>query len=110
MKKTCPPPATTRHDKGFTLLEVVVAVVILGVAYVAVMQNLSLSTQNILRIQKSGEGIFEQSLQLEEILLEQDEEAFGDAEVYRKGTRLQLVIINSEDNRLKTLKLTKITL
>ncbi len=110
MKKPCVPPAKKRHEEGFTLLEVVVAVVILGVAYVAVMQNLSLSTQNILRLQKSGESIFEQALQLEGILLDRDETALGDAEVYSKGARLQLVVVNSEDNRLKTLKLIKIPL
>jgi prepilin-type N-terminal cleavage/methylation domain-containing protein len=110
MKKSCLPAGKKRHDEGFTLLEVVVAVVILGVAYVAVMQNLSLSTQNILRIQKSGESIFEQTLQLEGILLDPDETVLGDAEVYSKGTRLQLVVVNSEDSRLKTLKLIKIPL
>lgn len=109
MKKNCASPAEKRHDDGFTLLEVVVAVVILGVAYVAVMQNLSLSTQNIMRIQKSGEGILEQSLQLEGILLDRDAE-LGDAEVFSKGERLQLVFVNSGDNQLKTLKLIKIPL
>jgi prepilin-type N-terminal cleavage/methylation domain-containing protein len=101
---------TKGREEGFTLLEVVVAVVILGLAYVAVMQSLSLSTRNILRIERSGKATFEQTIHLEKILLGLADEEADSEEIYLKGTRLQLGIIQGEDARMKTLKLTEITL
>ena len=65
----------TRHraPKGFTLLEVVVAVVILGLAYVAILQNFSFSSRNIARLQDSRTATFENSLEFEELLRNEDD-------------------------------------
>lgn len=96
---------------GFTLLEVMIAVVILGLSYVAILQNFSFSAQNIVRIEKSRSGNLEDFLTFEKHLRELDEEdtGLGDAgEVFLEGNKFKLVVIESESGNLKTLKLQKI--
>lgn len=98
-------------QSGFTLLEVMVAVVILGLSYVAILQNFSFSAQNIVRVKNSRSSNMENFLDFEKQLRELDEEDsdFGDeGEVFRKGKQFKLVVIESESGNLKTLKLRRL--
>ena len=95
--------------KGFTLLEVVVAVVILGLAYVAILQNFSFSSRNIARLKDSRATIFENSLAFERQLHEEGdgiEESTG--EVYLKGDKYVLILVTNEDGTLTSIELEKI--
>ena len=92
--------------EGFTLLEVVVAVVILGLAYVAILQNFSFSSRNIARLQDSRTAIFENALAFEKQLQnEDDNEEQNTGEVFLKGKKFNLVIVSSDDGSLTSLEL-----
>jgi prepilin-type N-terminal cleavage/methylation domain-containing protein len=97
---------------GFTLLEVLVAVVILGLVYVAVLQNFSFSLQNVLRVEKSKEETLASALAFEDKLRPADEEA-GEPKkvpvgpVFLAGHQYNLVLVTSEDHQFMTLQLTR---
>ncbi|MDA8165897.1 MAG: type II secretion system protein [Desulfobacteraceae bacterium] len=99
-------------QSGFTLLEVVVAVVILGMAYVAVLQNFSFSLKNILRVEESQRQTLDASLAFEEMLRPADEEA-GERKdpptgpVFLEGHQYNLVVVTSKDGQFATLKLVR---
>lgn len=99
------------RNSGFTLIEVLAAVVILGLSYVAILQNFSVSIKNISRIDKARTEALNTSLAFEELLWpsEEDEEAANeDYPVFLEGRIFQLVIVTSEDGGMSTLKLEKI--
>ncbi len=56
------------RQKGFTLLEVLAAVTILGLAYVAILQNYSSSLRNIVRLDNSRKQLFKEQLEFEAAL------------------------------------------
>ena len=58
-----------KGSSGFTLLEVLLAVTILGMAYLAIMQNFSMSLKNIERIERNGEKFFAAQLEMEKHFL-----------------------------------------
>lgn len=100
-----------RSSKGFTILEVLVAVVILGLAYVAILQNFSVSLRNIVRLEESSAVIFEDSLEFEGRIAAADEtlDAGNDAgATFLEGSKFRLVLISSENNDFMTLKLEKL--
>ena len=101
--------APAAGQAGFTLLEVVVAVVILGLAYVAVLQNFSFSLNNIIRVEESQRQTFGAALAFEEMLRPADEEAGERKElpagpVFLEGHQYQLVLVASDDDRFVSLK------
>lgn len=104
------PPVGDRA--GFTLLEVLVAVVILGLVYVAVLQNFSLSFKNILRVEQSKEQTLAATLAFEAKLRPADLEA-GESQkvptgpVFLAGHRYDLVLVSSEHHRFVSLELTR---
>jgi prepilin-type N-terminal cleavage/methylation domain-containing protein len=96
-------------ESGFTLLEVLVATVILGLAYLAVLQSFSFSLENILRIDNSKHNILSASLELEGLLRVSDlEEAPPvDGVVYLEGRRHKAVLVSSEDGRLVSVRIVR---
>ena len=95
---------------GFTLLEVLVAVVILGLSYVAILQSFSLSLRNIAKIESQRKNIF---TELAKLL---DDARFSDdtqdmeieGEDFIEGHKYRLVIVKSESENMQTLMLEKI--
>ena len=59
---------TEKNKNGFTLIEVLAAVIILGLAYVAVLQSFSLSMKNIARIETARANTFAEMLAFEQLL------------------------------------------
>ena len=89
--------------QGFTLLEVLVAVLILSLAYVAVLQNFSQSSANIFRLEKGREGDLRDALALEQQLRGTD----LTGEVLVQGQKFVLKKIGSKDGQLETVRLEK---
>jgi prepilin-type N-terminal cleavage/methylation domain-containing protein len=103
-------PNQAAEQAGFTLLEVLVAVLILGLAYVAVLQNFSISLKNIDKISKTRQAVFEELLIFSEDnkftggnQLESDEEEEGT--LFIEGEKYRLVVVKSNSGELATLKL-----
>lgn len=98
-----------KDSSGFTLLEVLLAVTILGMAYLAIMQNFSMSLQNIERLDRRGSQLFSAQLEMEQHFLARniDEEITG--EVFAEGSKYLLMLITDGDpGRLATLSLKKL--
>lgn len=90
-------------QQGFTLLEVLVAVLILSLAYVAVLQNFSQSNTNIFRLEKSRTTDLQEAQALEQQLRGAD---FA-GEVMVQGQKFVLKKIGSKDGELETVRLEK---
>lgn len=91
---------------GFTLLEVLLAVTILGMAYLAIMQNFSVSLRNIERLDQKGSQLFLAQLELEKHFLGRNvgEEVSG--EVFVEGSKYMVMQITDEESgKLTTLAL-----
>ncbi|MEW6289572.1 MAG: type II secretion system protein [Thermodesulfobacteriota bacterium] len=97
---------------GFTLLEVLVAVLILGLAYVAVLENFSISLKNINKISKTRQAVFEELLTFSEEskftggnLLADEEQKGEEGTLFIEGEKYRLVVVESNSGELATLKL-----
>ena len=88
---------------GFTLLEVLVAVLILSLAYVAVLQNFSQSNANIFRMEKGRATDLRETMALEQQLRGTDLAG----EVLVLGQKFVLKKIGSKDGQLETVRLEK---
>jgi prepilin-type N-terminal cleavage/methylation domain-containing protein len=94
------------NDAGFTLLEVLLAVTILGMAYLAIMQNFSVSLQNIERLDRHGDQLFTAQLALEKHFLVRNlgEEVTG--EIFVEGDKYMIMLVtDDESGKLTTLSL-----
>ncbi|MEW6593735.1 MAG: type II secretion system protein [Thermodesulfobacteriota bacterium] len=89
-------------QSGFTLLEVLVAVVILGLAYVAILQSFSHSTLSILRLAKKRGSVLSSAQ-----AFERDTQTTTQGELFLEGHRFKLRRVTSDDGRLETLRLVK---
>ncbi|MBI5557595.1 MAG: type II secretion system protein [Deltaproteobacteria bacterium] len=103
-------PGLAAGNKGFTLLEVLAAVLILGLAYVAVLQNFSISLSNIEKIRKTRQTVFEELMAFSENIkfmgsttLPADDEEEGTP--FIKGEKYELTVITSGNGEMETLKL-----
>jgi len=99
-------------QSGFTIMEVLVAVAILGLAYVAVLQNFSLSMRNIVRVGDSRTAVFEKSMEMEKLLAVAEEDdsasaASGERPVLLEGKVFNVVVVTDTDGELTSLKLEK---
>lgn len=93
------------RDGGFTLLEVLLAVTILGMAYLAIMQNFSVSLQNIERLDRNGGQLFMAQLEMEKHFLVGNlgEEVGG--EIFVEGGKYMIMLTGDESGKLSTLSL-----
>lgn len=91
-----------QNQKGFTLLEVLVAVVILGLAYVAILQSFSHSSLSIGRLEKKRDSALSAA---QELVSASPSAAKG--ELFLEGHRFKLFRVTSDDGRLETLRLVK---
>ena len=93
------------RQAGFTIIEVVVAVVILALAYTSILQNFSLSLRNIDRVDKKQTEIFNEQLhfeaQLQEMTFYGEED--GPGEVFLEGNRYRVVMVTDETGGFVTL-------
>ena len=101
---------TGTNDRGFTLIEVLVAVMILGMAYVAILQSFSVSMKNIRRIDTSRTTTLEKMLAFEHMLrpLDDDNDYAEDLPLFLEGSFYKLVVVSDEEDDLTTLKLERI--
>ena len=99
-----------RSDKGFSLIEILVAVTIMGLAYVAILQSFSLSARNITKMEESRSSIMRTSMEFEKKTLSLDKidsDVAGEGEVVVTGQRFQLTMITDDNDTFMTLKLDK---
>ena len=97
-----------KKQKGFTLIEVFAAVIILGLAYVAILQSFSVSLTNIDRLDRSASLLLNDVLEFERLLHPgEEEEEEGEGEVFLEGDKYKLILIANEKRDLMSLKLEK---
>jgi len=94
--------------RGFTVLEILVAVVILGLAYVAVLQNFSLSARNITRMEEVRSSMFANALAFEAQIAkadagEESTKGFEDESVFLEGGGYDLVLVADPDRDFMTM-------
>ena len=97
-------------ERGFTLIEVLAAVMILGMAYVAILQSFSVSMKNIRRIDAARATTLEKMLAFEHLLRPLDDSDTPDMDLplFLEGHFYKLVVMSDEEDDLTTLKLEKI--
>ena len=98
-------------ERGFTLIEVLAAVMILGMAYVAILQSFSVSMKNIRRIDTARTTTFETVLAFEHLLRpldDADDAPDKDLPLFLEGSLYRLVLVSDEEDVLTTLKLERI--
>ncbi len=99
-----------KGDSGFTLLEVMIAVLLLGLSYVAVLESFSSSMQRLIKLEERLEYLFSEDSQMT-----RDMRFSGPAldhedpqgEIFSEGTTYSLIIATSEGNLLQSLQLWK---
>jgi prepilin-type N-terminal cleavage/methylation domain-containing protein len=99
-----------KGEAGFTLIEVVMAVVILGLAYVAVLQSFSFSLASILRMEDSKRQTLAASMEFDELMRasgKKDAEAGITYPAYLEGNTYSLVLVVSNDDEFASLKLVR---
>ncbi len=100
-------PVATK--KGFTLMEVLVAVTILGLAFMVVMQNFSVSLDNIGRIEKVYDEDYAAMLELERLLVPGLEKEPPDGRVFVRGGRYQVIInVSGEGRKIETMRMERL--
>ena len=94
-------------NRGFTLIEVLAAVVILGLAYVAALQSFSLSLKNIHRLENKRIQVADSLLGFEEMSrftgesIDPDEKVEGD--IFLEGHKYDLLVVTDEASGLTTM-------
>lgn len=101
-----------KSDSGFTLLEVMIAVLLLSLSYVAVLESFSSSMLRLIKLEQRLESFFQQESRMSRDLkftspaLDLDyTEVKG--EIFVEGTTHQLSIATSEEGLLQSLQLTQ---
>lgn len=95
------PRGVRSAEKGFTLLEILVAVAILGLAYLTIIENFSQSFRNLERVEKAWQrdftAILARELDFMVIPTKKEEVEPLVGELYLKGEAYQLVVVSSPD-------------
>lgn len=93
------------------MLEILVAVTIMGLAYVAILQNFSMSARSIARMDEGRTALLANSLAFERMLLSMDQAEPGaesdGGEILAEGGRYELTQVIDENDDFMTLKLKK---
>lgn len=95
-------------ESGFTLLEVMIAALLLSLSYVAVLESFSSSMQRLIKLEKRQEAFIRQDLALTETIkfrgprLDYEESA---GEMVTEGTTYSLFVVRSEEGLLESLEL-----
>ena len=98
------------NRQGFTLLEVMTAVLLLSLGYVAVLESFSSSMLRLSKIEEKLESFFTQdaslmgSIKFNGIALDYEE---NDNDIFLEGTTYTLFIATSENGLLQSLQLQK---
>ncbi|MFH1215403.1 MAG: type II secretion system protein [Pseudomonadota bacterium] len=103
--------AAGQSQKGFTLLEVLAAVLILGLAYVATLESFSVALKNIGRVEKIRANVFDEMVSFsldtrytgsESAVYEEQEE---NSTLFIEGHKFRLLEVRSTSGELASLKL-----
>ena len=93
---------------GFTLLEILVAIAILGMAYLVILQNFSISLQNIGRLERKGISLFSAQIEMDKHFVTDNIDEEPDGEVFVEDGKYKVLLVASEeDERLVTLVIKK---
>ena len=99
-----------KNASGFTLLEVMIAVLLLSLSYVAVLESFSSSMQRLVKLEKRLEFFFSEDSQMTSNVkfngptLDVDT---LDGEIFQEGATYLLIVVKSEGGLLQSLKLKK---
>ena len=110
MVRNCDELAKSRGQRGFSLIEILVAVTIMGMAYVAILQNFSMSARSIASMEEGRTALLANALEFERTLLSLDQagtDAGEGGEVLTEGATYQLSQVTDENDDFMTLKLKK---
>ncbi len=96
----------TIKQSGFTLIEVMVAVLLLAIGYVAVLESFSTSLRRLAKDGVKRQAFFEQEVDLSrQLRFANANEAGDDGDIYLEGKIYNLHHRASESGLLKSLKL-----
>ena len=102
---------TSRSESGFSLLEILVAVTIMGLAYVAILQSFSLSARNIHFMDESRSQLLRNTLAFEKQLIGMGLDGEGDlaesGDVLVDGGSYELVLVTDQNNDFMTIMLNR---
>lgn len=94
------PPGKNQEAGGFTLLEILVAVTILAMAYLVILQNFSLSFRNLERLERTWQrdfaAVLAREVDFRVIPVKAEVEPLA-GEILVSGTKYQLVQVTSAD-------------
>lgn len=99
-----------KNASGFTLLEVMIAVLLLSLSYVAVLESFSSSMLRLVKLEKRLEFFFSQESQMTSTVKFNgptlDYETL-EGEIFQEGTIYLLTVVKSEGGLLQSLQLKK---
>ncbi len=103
---------TPEKEKGFTLIEIMIAVVIMGMAYIVILQNFSLSSRNISKVESHRNHLLRNTLEFEQrsfaSRLANEETSEMTESIFMEGSSYQLILVSDESESFMSLRLKKL--